>query len=152
MKKLSTHIVSVNCQVNSQHVVVVVGQMAGWPECAADEWGDIGHLSKPHIIDILKSELLKTICNIIRNHIYPLKTFCHHDGNFFLQICRYVAFDGIDTVDSSVIFHSKMKCSSHFKISQYFLMSTLRVSNVYTKSKWNDIENYATMKCPMFVK
>ena len=105
-KKSSTHVVSVNSQLNSQHVVVVavlVVQVAGWPVCTANVWGDIGHLSNPHVTDILNSYLLKTICIIFRNHNYPLKPLGHHEGSFFLQKCRQVAFDNIYTVDRSVI-------------------------------------------------
>ena len=51
-KKLTIHVVSETFYVNSHHVVAVVGQVAGWPLCAIDKWGDIRHLSNPHIIDI----------------------------------------------------------------------------------------------------
>ena len=37
----------------------------------------------PHVIDILNSELLKIIFNIIRHHINQLKTLYYYEGKYF---------------------------------------------------------------------
>ena len=78
MKSLSTHLVSENCWVFSQLILAVVDQVAGWPVCASDKWGDFGYVSIPDVIYILKSELLKTLCKII--DIILNKTLYRYEG------------------------------------------------------------------------